>query len=145
MGSKKDQKHKKEVIETQTNMYDVLITIINRIFNLFTVEGIICLVVVYFLGRDAFFAAKARTYSQIKELMLSQDFLELLLNNDNILITVLVAIIAILLVVIFTQIFVVQKVYKKEIDRLSDIRSELLHDIDVGDFTTLRRHHSTEA
>ena len=128
----------------KTNVADVLIALINGIFNLLKVEKVICIGILYFLGRDAYFASKAKEYEQIRDLMLTKDFFDAIIKNDNLMIIILATLIVVLLVVILIQIFVVQRFYKKEIDRLSEIRKELMHDRNSDNFTPLNKHHSTK-
>lgn len=123
----------------QTNIWDVLVTIINGLFNLLKIEKIACIAVVYLLARDAYFSYHISDPAMIKEYLISAAILEEILLNDNSLVVVLAFVIVFLLSGLIASILVIKFVYKKEIDRLSSVRSELLH----SEGTPLKVHNTS--
>ena len=123
----------------QTNGWDVLMAIVNGIFNLFKLEKVVCMVIFYFLFRDLYFAHHISDPEIINEYLLKPSIFEKIIFNDNSLILVLaVAVIIFLSATVFLSLKI-KFVYKKEINRLSEVRSELLH----GEGTLLRVHNTS--
>ena len=63
----------------------------------------------------------------VSGMLIDAKIINTILSNSNTLIICIVAIAAVELIVILLLIFVVLPIYKKEIDRLSKIRSDLMH------------------
>lgn len=127
-----------------SNGFDVCITIINGIFNLFKFEKIVCIVIFYILIRDAYFVSKLKDTADYNSMLIKQSILEKILNNDNMIIVILAAIIIVLIAIIFILIFNIRYIYKKEIERLVKERDEMLYNLKNGEFSSLKKHYPTE-
>lgn len=110
-----------------TNLWDFLIQLLNCVMNLLKIEKIACLVIVYLIIRDGIILSKIKKDVDISKYLIDTKVISQILGNDNLLIAVMAAmVIALVVVLIFTYACVIP-IYKKEINRLTDIRSELMH------------------
>lgn len=108
--------------------------------NLLKIEKIVCLIIVYLIVRDGIILSKIKKDVDISKYLIDTKIISQILGNDNLLIGVMVAIvIALVLVMIFTYAYVIP-MYKREINRLTDIRSELMH---KDEASKLRVHNSS--
>lgn len=134
----------KNVPAKVTNGWDALIAFGNGFFNLLKIEKIVCLVILYMLGRDAVFSnAAIKAGIDYNQYLIDQNFLQAMLEAcDGA--TLYIVVIICLIVIIAILIGVIVFVYKKEVDRLSDLRSELMHDKAKGTFATIKKHNSSK-
>lgn len=124
----------------RTNFWDFLIQLLNCAMNLLKIEKIVCLIIVYLIVRDGIILSKIKKDVDISKYLIDTKIISQILGNDNLLIGVMVAIvIALVLVMIFTYAYVIP-MYKREINRLTDIRSELMH---KDEASKLRVHNSS--
>lgn len=124
-----------------TNFFDVLIAIMNFILNLLKLDKVICLLVIYILVRDFVFVRRLSSKTDISSMLIDAKIIEHIIENDNTLIVVLGAIIVVLVAVILILIFLVIPIYKREIDRISSVRSNLMHD--GNGLSQIDKHHSS--
>ena len=123
-----------------TNVWDFLIYILNWTLNLLKLEKVICIVLIYILIRDGIILSRIEEGTDISSLLIDTRIINAILINDNSLITALCVIIAILLTALLIVVFFSIPMYKKEIDRLSSVRSDLMHDKGIK---KLRDHNSS--
>lgn len=124
----------------RTNFWDFLIQLLNCVMNLLKIEKIACLIIVYLIVRDGIILSKIKKDVDISKYLIDTKIISQILGNDNLLIVVMAAIvIALVLVMIFTYAYVIP-MYKREINRLTDIRSELMHKEEAS---KLRVHNSS--
>lgn len=129
----------------ETNFFDVLVQLINGIFNLFKVEKIVCLIILYLLGRDYYIIHKIGDNADIRNLLIDTRIIEKVFQNDNTLIVAMGALIVVLLAIILIFIFLVRPMYVKEIERLSEVRKELIHGISSGKMKTIKKHRTSKS
>lgn len=123
-----EAKDKREKIEIQHgNIWGFLVALMNFALNLLKLEKIACLVIVYLLIRDFAFVRKLGDSVDVSGMLIDAKIINTILSNSNTLIICIVAIAAVELIVILLLIFAVLPIYKKEIDRLSKMRSDLMH------------------
>lgn len=138
-----DESTKKPEIKN-TNIFDFLMAFGSGLVNLLKIERIICLVVLYLLFRDIYFTLnieKGNSYE--KNVLNAKEILEIILNSDSSDAIFIVCIIA-LIIIIIILIVITRTVYVKEIHRLTEERKELMHGINIGNYTPLKRHSSSE-
>lgn len=114
--------HKKEI----TNGWDVLKTLVDGFFKLMSLSKIAAFAVFWYIARDIIFVLRLPSNYDYENHLLNIDFLEHLVNNDNILIIILVCVVAFWLVTSFGLIGYII-LLKREIDRLCEVRSEAMH------------------
>lgn len=122
-----------------------LIALGNGLVNLMKIESIICIAILYLIGRDLFFTLNIEQ-SEIyqKNILDATQILKTILETDNNKDFIYLCIIFTLCAVIIVLIGVIKLIYKKEIQRLVKERSRLMHDFKNGNFTPLREHNSSE-
>jgi len=140
MGTK-DTKAKTE--NRNTNMADVCLAIVNGFFNMFKFEKVAVVVILYLLIRDAIFVSKLSENSDVSKWLIDTEIINKILGDDNRLIFVLGCIIILLVIVILIIIFWVIPIYKKEIERLAKIRSQLMHEPDEDGNVKVRKHNTS--
>lgn len=129
----------------QTTFWDFLIALGSGVINLLKIEKIICIILLYLLGRDFYFTKnidKGEIYRE--KIVDTTSVLGLLQKEDYFLDIVYIAIIVVLVAIIVVLIIVIHTVYGREIQRLSKERSRLIHDIGRNNFVALREHNSSE-
>lgn len=125
-----------------TNKESVVSLLLNFILNLLKFEKIACIVILYLLYRDHMFSKIAsKNINNIDRYLLDIGIIEKILINDNLLICVLGFIIFLLLAVILIIFLYVIPIYKKEIERLSFVRSDLMHNLQH--YKPLSEHNSS--
>lgn len=132
------------IVNKETNLWDFLISFGSGIVNLIKIEKIICIVILYLLGRDFYFTKnidKGEFYQ--KNIVSSGDLIKLILESDSKDI-IYITIICILFITILILIIVIRCVYVREINRLARDRRRLMHDVEIGNFRPLKNHHSSE-
>lgn len=117
-----NSEHKNE----RTNGWDVLNTLVDCFFKMMSLSKIAAFAVFWYIVRDIIFVLKLPLNYDYENHLLNVDFLEHLINNDNILIIVLVCIIAFLLVASIGLIGH-NILLNKEISRICDVRSKAMH------------------
>lgn len=129
----------------KTTFWDFLIAFGSGVVNLLKIEKIICIIVLYLLGRDFYFTRnidKGETYRE--KIIDTTSVLNLLQKESYFRDMIYIAIIAVLVVIIVIMIIVINTIYMREIQRLSKERSRLLHDIGNNNFTVLKKHNSSD-
>lgn len=130
--------------KSQTTFWDFLIAIGSGIVNLLKIEKVICLLFLYLIGRDLYFTLHIENKEFYQENIIDAgELIRLIINSENNDV-IYFSIMFVLLCIILILIFVIRRVYVKEIDRLSKERSQLMHDISLGNFTPLEKHYSSE-
>lgn len=128
----------------KTGFWDFLIALGSGIVNLLKIEKIICIIILYLLGRDFYFTKNIDNSAIYENNIISaSEILKLILENNNNDI-IYISIIIILLITILIMIIVIRCVYVREINRLVKDRRRLMHDIEMGNFTPLKNHNSSE-
>lgn len=127
-----------------TGMADVFIALINGFFNLFKIEKVICMGLLYLFARDAIILKKIGAGVDLQGYLIDTEIINKFIESDNTILTVSICINCILLVTLFIMWFLVVPIYKREIDRISEIRSELMHKEDDKGRRLLKRHHSSK-
>ena len=131
---------KTEEKQRDTNVWDVVIHAVNCILNILKVEKILCILFLYLMYRDSVLLNKIDKNVDVTELMIDVDILYSIINNDNLLFMAMLCIIVVLVAVLLMMFFYVVPMHKKEITRLSNIRSELMHDRSLE---KLKEHNSS--
>ncbi len=128
----------------RTTVWDFLISLGSGLTNLLKIEKIICLIFLYLLGRDLYFTVNLDKGEIYRENIIdAASIFKLLIENDSYKDMIYIAIIVILAIVVLIMIIIINKVYIKEINRLSRERSRLIHDIRSGEYTPLKKHYSS--
>lgn len=133
-----------EIVSKKTTFWDFLIALGSGIVNLIKIEKIICIVILYLLGRDFYFTKnidKGEIYQT--NVISAGEILKIILDSDNKDI-IYIAIICVLFITILIIVILTRCVYVKEINRLVRDRRRLMHDVERGNFTHLKDHHSSE-
>lgn len=128
---------------SQTNLWDVVKTLINGIFNLLKIEKIISLLVVYLIYRDYYFSHKIPNNSDFAKYLIDTNIINRIFDTQNTLTIVLFAVIVVCIAVIIIQIIVTRLVYIKEINRLTLERKELMHGISNGTHEYISNHRTS--
>lgn len=124
MGNKKRERYEKA--SDVTNGWDVLKAIVDGLFNFISLNKMAALGVLWYIIRDAIFVLNLPEDYDYSSNLLKSDFLEYFFDNDNIIIVVESAIIVILLVACIA--LIIHSVFlRKEINRISEVRSEAIH------------------
>lgn len=124
MGNKKRERY--ENASDVTNGWDVLKAIVDGLFNFISLNKMAALGVLWYIIRDAIFVLNLPEDYDYSSNLLKSDFLEYFFDNDNIIIVVESAIIVILLVACIA--LIIHSVFlRKEINRISEVRSEAIH------------------
>lgn len=127
-----------------TNMADVFIALINGFFNLIKIEKISCILVLYLIYRDYCFVNRLSQNSDVSKWLIDTNVLNVILQSDNTIIMMLGCVVATLAVIILIIIFWVIPIHKKEIERLTDIRSQLMHNPDEDGKVKIKQHKSSK-
>lgn len=124
MGNKKRERSKS--IAKETNGWDVLKAAIDGLFNFISLNKVAALGLLWYIIRDVIFVFNLPEDYDYSSNLLNSEFLEYLFDNENIIIVIESAIIAVLLIsciaLIFHSFFL-----RKEISRVSEVRSEAIH------------------
>ena len=129
----------------KTTLWDFLIAFGSGIVNLFKFEKIVCIIILYLIGRDIYFTRnieKGDIYRQ--NVLNATDILRMALESESDRELIYIVIIVILAAIVLVLIGTIKFIYQKEIDRLSKERSRLMHDIGIGQYTRLSTHRSSE-
>lgn len=124
MGNKKRGRDEKP--SEVTNGWDVLKAIVDGLFNFISLNKMAALGVLWYIIRDVIFVLNLPEDYDYASNLLNSDFLEYFFDNDNIIIVVESAIIVILLIACIALI-IHTNFLRKEINRMSEIRSEAIH------------------
>lgn len=124
MGAKKQRKSNE--IHAATNCWDVLKAIIDGLFDFISLNKVAALGVLWYIIRDIIFVFNLPEDYDYSSHLLNGEFLEYLFENENIIIVIESAVIAVLVIsCIFLIIHSIA--LRKEIKRISDVRSEAIH------------------
>lgn len=132
----------KKEINRKTTFWDFLIALGSGIVNLLKIEKIICIVILYVLFRDIYFLRHFSDGDVYRKYLIDTNILVQLLNsgNDKIYVTIIICLIIICIILLC----VIRFVYVKEINRLAEERSRMMHDLALGNFRPLKVHSSSE-
>lgn len=123
-----EAKDKREKIEIQQgNFWGFLVALMNFVLNLLKFEKIACLIITYLLIRDFVFVRKLDDSVDVSGFLIDAKIINTILGDSNTLVICILAIALVELITILLLIFVVLPIYKKEIERLTKIRSDLMH------------------
>lgn len=128
----------------QTNIFDVMIALMNGFLSLFKIEKVICILVIYLIARDFVIIKKVNDVNDVKNLLIDTRIIEKIIDSNDILTIVLGCSVVFLIVIILMIIFFYRSIYVKEIDRLVEERSELMHGLNNGDMEKVNVHHSSK-
>ena len=124
MGNKK--RKKVQEVRGETNGWDVLKAIIDGLFDFMSLNKVAALGALWYIIRDIIFVFNLPEDYDYSSHLLNGEFLEYLFDNENTIIVVESAIIVVLaiscLFLIIHSIFL-----RKEINRISEVRSEAIH------------------
>lgn len=137
MGKKKaNRSSKQEVqIEKGANFNDVLIKLIDAIYNLLNSGNIIGIILVFFFTQVMFLSYKLSPEMLDKHLSGIFGFLK---NDGLYLFPLLIA-----LIVSLAANFIQRKTYKSHIHNMAEFRKVIIHGIDNKDLKTLDHHNSS--
>lgn len=109
-----------------TNGWDVLKSFIDGIFNFISLSKVAALGVLWYIIRDIIYVFHLPKDYNYGEHLLKNDFLELLTANDNTIVVIETSIIIFLIVACVAMILYILFL-RKEIDRISNVRSKAMH------------------
>lgn len=138
------KKHNKSEPVKRTTVFDFLIALGSGFVNLLKIEKIICLIVLYLIGRDIYFVTKIDKGTEYSGRIIDYKVIIGLLQEDSTTF-ILFVIIACLLFILMFMICTVRFIYVKEINRLTKERSEMMHDVSLGKFHSLKEHNSSDS
>ncbi len=124
MGNKKRERSKNTAKET--NGWDVLKAAIDGLFNFISLNKVAALGLLWYIIRDVIFVFNLPEDYDYSSNLLNSEFLEYLFDNENIIIVIESAIIAVLLISCIALI-IHSFFLRKEISRVSEVRSEAIH------------------
>lgn len=127
-----------------TNLADVFIVLINGFFNLIKIEKFACVLGLYLIYRDYYFVNKLSQNSDVSKWLIDTNVLNAILQSDNTIIMMLGYVIVTLIIIILVILFWVIPIYKKEIERLTDVRSKLMHVPDEDGNVKIKEHKSSK-
>ena len=133
---------KQEIIK-KTTVWDFLIAFGSGFVNLLKIEKIVCIVVVYILCRDIYFLTQAGNIDY-QNRIIDTELITKILMNENTREFILFTIIVCLVIIILILVGVIRFVYVKEINRLAEERSRLMHDVALGKFEPLKKHNTSK-
>ena len=133
---------KQEIIK-KTTVWDFLIAFGSGFVNLLKIEKIVCIVVVYILCRDIYFLTQAGNIDY-QNRIIDTELITKILMNENTREFILFTIIVFLVIIILILVGVIRFVYVKEINRLAEERSRLMHDMALGKFEPLKKHNTSK-
>ncbi len=133
---------KQEIIK-KTTVWDFLIAFGSGFVNLLKIEKIVCIVVVYILCRDIYFLTQAGNIDY-QNRIIDTELITKILMNENAREFILFTIIVCLVIIILILVGVIRFVYVKEINRLAEERSRLMHDMALGKFEPLKKHNTSK-
>ena len=136
MGNKKHERNKK--VANATNGWDVLKAIIDGVFNFISLNKVAALGVLWYIIRDVIFVFNLPEDYDYSENLLNTEFLEYLFDNENIVI-VIESIIIVALFISCIALIIHTIFLRKEINRISEIRSEAIHGKEK-----IRKHTTSE-
>lgn len=128
-----------------TNFFDFLIAMGGGISNLLKVEKISCFGALYLIIRDFIFIFRLPPGTDYQPFLIDTKLLGKIFESSSNFTIILIFIIALLLCVIFMLMLNIKNVYKKEIDRLSEERSQLLHNMQNDNFTSIKVHKTSNS
>lgn len=133
-----------EIVNKKKTIWDFLIALGNGIVNLLKIEKIICIVILYLLGRDLYFTINIdRGDIYQKNIISAGEIIKYIIDSDSNDI-IYIAIISVLFITLLILVAVIRFVYVREINRLVRDRRKLMHDIEICNFTPLKDHHSSD-
>lgn len=135
-------KRKQEIIK-KTTVWDFLIAFGSGFVNLLKLEKIVCIVIVYLLCRDIYFLTQAGNIDY-QNRIIDTELISKILMNGNTREFILFSVIVCLVVIILILVGVIRFVYVKEINRLAEERSRLMHDMALGKYEPLKKHNSSK-
>lgn len=128
----------------ETNGFDFLISIGSGIANLLKFEKIIGIIILYLVYRDYIFIHRLPPGTDYQSFLIDTKLIEKVFESNSNTVIILSSVIVVLFVIIFLLILSIKFIYKKEIDRLSEERSLLLHNIQNKDFTPIKEHKTSK-
>ena len=129
----------------ETNIFDFLMSLGSGIANLLKVEKIIGIVVLYLLYRDCVFIHRLPPGTDYQSFLIDTKLIEKIFESNSNTVIILSSIIAVLLVTVLILILSIKFIYKKEIDRLSQVRSTLIHNTQDDNFTPIKEHKTSKS
>lgn len=132
----------KKIQSKQTNIFDVIISFGSGIVNLLKVEKVLCIIFLYILYRDFVFIHRLSPETDYQRFLIDPKLIEKIFESKGNTVIILCAIIGVLIVAILLLILGI-KLYKKEIDRLSELRSVLIHNSLDDKFTPIKVHKTS--
>lgn len=129
---------------SNTNGWDVVKAIFNGLFNLFKIEKIICIIILYLMYRDNYFYHNLPIDSDFSKYLIDTNIINRVFETQNLLVIVLFSIIAVCIAIIIIQIIITRLVYVKEIKRLTEERKELMHGIGNNKHEYINIHRTSE-
>jgi len=137
-------KSKKPEIKS-TNFFDFIMSIGSGFSNLLKVEKVISIVILYIVYRDFIFIRRLPPGTDYQSFLIDTKIIEKVFESNSNTIIILGSIIALLLIVVCLLILSIKFIYKKEIDRLSEIRSLLIHNMQDDNFTPIIEHKTSKS
>ena len=107
-------------------------------------KKIICIIVIYIIVRDAVFVSKLSSDTDYRPFLIDTKIVEKIFESDNTLICGMAIMIVALIIIIIILMGVNKFIYKKEIQRLTDERRELIHNVSDGNFIPIKKHNTSE-
>ena len=111
---------------TSTNGWDVLKSLIDGLFNFISLNKMAALGVFWYIIRDVIFVFNLPSDYDYSSRLLNTQFLEYLFDNENIIVVIESAII-VFLIIACVALILHCSFLRKEINRMSKIRSEAIH------------------
>ncbi|MGN0506650.1 MAG: hypothetical protein ACI4FZ_08820 [Lachnospiraceae bacterium] len=129
-------------IKKSTNVWDFLCVVFQELFNI-KIRKVAALYFLWLLLRDVYFTFRLPKDFDFSS-KISDEFkmLQLILGDRTKTVVIFVAIILVLVVVIISLIVHIIH-YRKEIDRMAEVRSEAMHGITAGKKSPIARHVSS--
>lgn len=135
--SKKNQYNKNTNTNKNTNLGNIIIALINAIFNM-QLSNAGALLIFWMIIREIYFVSRLPSdFDYTKWMFNTTETLKLLFSQSDVAIIVLFVIIIMLLVIIFFLLFRIKQ-KQDEIDRISAVRNEVLFSQDKGLMQSLR-------
>lgn len=132
------KKHERRNNPTPTNGWDVLKAFIDGLFNFISLNKVAALGVFWYIIRDVIFVFNLPEDYDYSSHLLNSQFLEYLFDNENIIIVIESAII-VFLGIACVALIIHCSFLRKEIKRMSKIRSEAIHGTEK-----IKTHRSSE-
>lgn len=126
MGNKGKSKEQNKEVPSVTNGWDVLKSIIDGLFDFISLNKVAALGLFWYIIRDMIFVFHLPDDYDYASHLLNSEFLEYLFNNENILVVVESTLIVVLVIACFA--LILHSIFlRKEINRISEARSNAIH------------------